>query len=81
MVVSTDERKRKFDKREYDSPPPLPCTPKELDVLLNKWIVDGVLSLTKFPESPPKKSGETRIFAACTILCNILLQNIGHSAD
>ena len=81
MVVSTDERKRKFDKREYDSPPPLPCTPKELDVLLNKWIVDGVLSLTKFPESPPKKSGETRVFATCTILCNILPQNTGHSAD
>ena len=42
MVVSTGERKRKSDGREYDTPPPLPCTLKELDVLLDKWIANGV---------------------------------------
>ena len=42
MAVSTSKRKRKADGREYDTLPPLPCTPKELDVLLNKWIADGV---------------------------------------
>ena len=42
MAVSTGERKRKIDGREYDTPPPIPCTPKELDVLLDKWIVDEV---------------------------------------
>ena len=42
MAVSTDERKRKTEGREYDTPPPIPCTLKELDVLLDKWIVDGV---------------------------------------
>ena len=35
MVVSTGERKRKSDGREYDTPPPLPYTIKELDVLLD----------------------------------------------
>ena len=25
--------------REYETPSPLPCTPKELDMLLDKWIV------------------------------------------
>ncbi|KAL4621642.1 hypothetical protein ACB092_06G244000 [Castanea dentata] len=45
MVVSTDERNRKFDGREYDTPPPLPYTPKELDVLLDKWSADGVFKL------------------------------------
>jgi len=42
MVVSTGERKRKANGREYDIPSPLPCTPKELDVYLDKWIPNGV---------------------------------------
>ena len=42
MTVSTSERRRKTDGREYDTPLPIPCTPKELNVLLDKWIVDGV---------------------------------------
>ena len=42
MAVSTGERIRKTDERQYDTPPPIPCTLKELDVLLDKWIADGV---------------------------------------
>ena len=42
MIVSTDEKRRKSEGREYESPPPIPCTPKELGMLLDKWIVDGV---------------------------------------
>ena len=42
IAVSTRDRKRKTEGREYDMPPPLPCTLKELDVLLDKWIVDGI---------------------------------------
>ena len=42
MAVSIGERRRKTNERKYDTPPPIPCTPKELDVLLDKWIVDGV---------------------------------------
>ena len=38
MAVSTGKQRRKTDEREYDTPPPIPCTPKELDVLLDKWI-------------------------------------------
>ena len=33
MAVFPGGRKRKVDGREYDTPPLLPCTPKELDVL------------------------------------------------
>ena len=40
MTVATGERKRKYEGKEYDTPPPLPCTPKELGVLLDKWIAD-----------------------------------------
>ena len=36
MAVSTKEQRRKIEGREYDMPPPIPCTPKELDVLLDK---------------------------------------------
>ena len=44
MAVSTGKRKRKADGREYDTPPPVPCTLKELDVLLDKRIVDEVFN-------------------------------------
>ena len=42
MTVSTGEKRSKSEGKEYESPPPIPSTPKELDVLLDKWIVDGV---------------------------------------
>ncbi|KAK9998023.1 hypothetical protein SO802_017626 [Lithocarpus litseifolius] len=40
-TVSTGEKKKKSEGREYESHQPIPCTPKELDVLLDKWIADG----------------------------------------
>ena len=52
MVVSTGERKRKVDEREYDTPPPLPCTLKELNVLLDKWIADRVLKPNQVSREP-----------------------------
>ena len=42
MAVSTGEQRRKTDGREYDTPPPIPCTPKELNALLDKWIADEI---------------------------------------
>ena len=54
MAVSTTERRRKIDGREYDTPPPIPCTLKELDVLLDKWIADGVFK----PNQVSKESTE-----------------------
>ena len=42
MMVSIGEKRKKSEGREYESPLHIPCTPKELDVLLDKWIVDGV---------------------------------------
>ena len=55
MVVSTSERKRKNDGREYDTPLPLPCTPKELDVLLDKWIADAVFKPNQVSREPIKE--------------------------
>ena len=34
MAISTSEQRRKTEGREYDTPLPIPCTPKELDMLL-----------------------------------------------
>ena len=34
MAVSTREKRKRPDEREYESPPSIPCTPKELDILL-----------------------------------------------
>ena len=55
MVVSTGERRRKIDGREYDTPPPIPCTLKELDVLLNKWITDGIFKPNQVSREPTEK--------------------------
>ncbi|XP_075670331.1 uncharacterized protein LOC142640121 [Castanea sativa] len=52
MAASTNERKRKTDGREYDTPLPIPCTPKELDVLLDKWIADGIFKPNQAAREP-----------------------------
>ena len=52
MAVSTSERKRKSDQRKYETLLPLPCTPKELDVLLDKWITDGVFKPNQVSKEP-----------------------------
>ena len=54
MAVSIGERKRKADGREYDTPSQLLCTPKELNVLLDKWIVDRVLKPNQVSREPTK---------------------------
>ena len=55
MAISTSERRRKNDGREYDTAPPIPCTLKELDVLLDKWIADGVFKLNQVSKEPAKE--------------------------
>ena len=52
MTISTSEKKRKSDGREYENPPPLLCTPKELDVLLDKWITNGVFKPNQVSRVP-----------------------------
>ena len=80
MEISTSERRRKTEGTEYDTPPPIPCTPKKLDVLLDKWIVDGS-SLIKFLGSPQRRSGGTHTFVVYTTTYNILSQNVGRFTD
>ena len=55
MAVSTGERKRKSNEREYDTLPPLPCTLKELDVLLDKWIADEVFKPNQVSREPTEE--------------------------
>ena len=52
MVVSIGERRRKTDGKEYDTPLPILCTPKEIDVLLDKWIVDEVFQPNQVSREP-----------------------------
>ena len=80
MAVSTNEQRRKTDGREYNTPPPIPCTPKELNALLDKWIADGIFKPNQFLGNPQRKSGRTLAFVLCITMCNILLQNVGRSA-
>ena len=81
MIVSTGEKRRKLEGKEYKSPPPIPCTPKELGVLLDKWIANGVSNTIMFLESLQKRNEGTHIFVTCIIMCSTLLQNVGHSVD
>lgn len=54
--MSTSKKKKKSEWREYESPPPILCKLKELDVLLDKWIAVGFSNLIIFLESPLKKN-------------------------
>ena len=55
MVMSIGEWRRKTEGREYDTPPPIPCTLKELDVLLDKWITDGVFKPNQVSREPTEE--------------------------
>ena len=62
MVVSSGEWRRKTEGREYDTPPPIPCTLKELDVLLDKWIADGVFKPNQVSREPIEKEWKDPCF-------------------
>ena len=55
MAVTTGERRRKTEGREYDTPPLIPCTPKELDVLLDKWIIDEIFKPNQVSKEPTEE--------------------------
>ena len=55
MATSTGERKRKSEGREYETPLPLPCGPKELDVLLDKWIANGIFKPNQVSREPTEE--------------------------
>ena len=55
MAISIGEGRRKTNGREYDTPPPIPCTPKELDVLLDKWIADGIFKPNQVSKEPTEE--------------------------
>ena len=55
MTTSTSEKEKKSNARQYENPSPIPCTPKELDVLLDKWIVDGVLKPNQVSRKPTEE--------------------------
>ena len=55
MAVSTGNQRRRTEGREYDTPPPLPCTPKELEMLLDKWIADGIFKPNQVSREPTEE--------------------------
>lgn len=73
MVMSTGEKRKKSERKKYKSPLPIPCTLKELDVLLNKWIADGVLNPIMFLKSPLKKNREIHVSTTYVIMCSTLI--------
>ena len=55
IVVSTGNQRRRTEGREYDTPPPLSCTPKELEVLLDKWIANGIFKPNQVSREPTEE--------------------------
>ena len=62
MIVSTGKKRRKLDGKEYESPPPIPCTPTKLDALLDKWIADKVFKPNQVSREPIKEEGKDPYF-------------------
>ena len=65
MTVSIGEWRRKTKGKKYDTPLPIPCTPKELDVLLDKWIVNGVFKPNQVSRKPTEE--ERRDLCFCCL--------------
>ena len=87
MAVSIGEQRRKTEGREYDTPPPIPCTPKELDVLLDKWIADEIFKPNQvFREPTEEERRDPRSChlynfvqhptAECWVLCRLVHHRI-----
>ena len=87
MTVFIGEQRRKTDGREYDTPPPIPCTLKELDVLLEKWITDGVFKPNQVSKESTEKEWRDPRFcrlhnyvqhptAECWALCSLVHRRI-----
>ena len=87
MVVSTGERRRKTEGREYDTPPPIPHTLKELDVLLDKWIADRIFKPNQVSREPTEEERRDTRFcrlhnyvqhptAECWELCRLVHRRI-----
>ena len=83
MAMSTSEKKRKSDGRECKSPPPIPCTPMKLDVLLDKWIADRVFKSNQVQKEPTEEEQRNPSFcllhkyvqhatAECWPLCRLV---------
>ena len=87
MAVSTRNQRRRTEGREYDTPPPLPCTPKELEVLLDKWIADGIFKPNQVSREPTEEERRDPRFcrlhnyvqhptAECWALCRLVHRRI-----
>lgn len=50
--MSTSKKRKKLEGREYESPLPIPCTSKELDILLDKWNANGVFKPNHVSREP-----------------------------
>ena len=53
--MSTSKKRRKSKGRDYKSPSPIQSTPKELDMLLDKWIAYGVFKPNQVSREPTKE--------------------------
>ena len=59
LAVSNGEsaarvKRKRVDGAEQQELPPIPCTDEEIKVIVDKWVVDGVLRIIK-PNWEPKK--------------------------
>ena len=62
MAVFTRKKRKKLDGREYERAPLIHAHRKELDVLLDKWIVDGVFKPNHVSREPIEEEWKDSLF-------------------
>ena len=60
LAVSSGEsaagvKRKRDDGAEQQELPPIPCTDEEIKVIIDKWVVDGVLRIIKPNREPTKE--------------------------
>ena len=62
MTASVGEKSKRPDGKVFEEPPVIPCTTKELNHVLDKWIEDGVVRLFTMSKPPTEEERKNPLF-------------------
>ena len=79
MTALVGEKRKRLEGKMVKEPPVIPCTAKELNHVLDKWIGDGILGRSLFPNHLLRKKERILCFAEFIIMSSTLLRIVGPS--
>ena len=62
MTASVGEKRKRLDGKVFEEPLVIPCTAKELNHVLNKWIGDGIVRPFIVSKSSTKEERKNPLF-------------------